>query len=86
MAVDYLNPSRPFQWQTGGTCMDVRNGAKVDPDACEGNYPDWYKAQQAAKRAKAAGLPPPTASSTPKWVVPVAVVSVGLLALIMLRK
>lgn len=86
-SVDYINPDRPFQWQTGGGCMDIRNGAKVDTDACEGNYPDWYKAQQAAKAAKAAGLPPPRpGSSMPKWVIPAAIGGGALVLLLVMKK
>ena len=87
--VDYLRPDRSFQWQNGGLCMDVRNGAKVDPDACEGNYRDWYKAQQAATAAKAAGLPPPgptVTSKHPAWLLPAAVVGIGLLGFLVLKK
>lgn len=87
--VDYLHPDRPFQWQNGGLCMDVRNGSKVDSDACEGSYKGWYKAQQAAIAAKAAGLPPPRPTATskqPAWLLPAAVVGIGLLGFLVLKK
>lgn len=87
--VDYLNPDRAFQWQPGGLCMDVRNGAKVDSDACEGNYQDWYKAQEAAKAAKAAGLPPPRPvaySKQPAWMLPAVIGGIGLLGILLLKK
>jgi hypothetical protein len=83
MKVDYLNPSRPFQWQTGGLCLDVRSGAKVDPDACEGEYPAWYQAQKAAKPA---GLPMPSRSSQPAWMLPVMIGGAALLLVLMLKK
>lgn len=83
--VNYLKPSRPFQWQNGGLCLDVRDGSKVDPDGCEGEYPAWYKAQQAAKAAKAAGLPVPSTSSRPAWMIPAAIGGAVLLAVILLK-
>lgn len=90
-AVDYLNPDPSFaaHWVSGGDCVGNKSGTKVDPDACEGEYSDWYKAQQAVVTAKAAGIAPPTRyvrSTLPSWAMPAAVAGGALLLVLVLKK
>lgn len=44
---------RHWQWQSDGTCRDVRNlKLDIDPDACEGSFKDWAVAESARMKNK----------------------------------